>query len=63
MGSRIDEVGSLEITSYDWIDGNIVITKVKVLDKQGKYIKFAKLKEVEPYLSLYNVNFKNKKND
>ena len=36
---------------------------VKVLDQQGEYIKFAKLKEVEPYLSLYTVNFKNKKND
>ena len=60
MGSRIDEVGSLEITSYDWIDGNIVITKVKVLDKQGKYIKFAKLDQVLPYLSRYPVVFKSK---
>ena len=60
MGSRIDEVGSLEITSYDWIDGNIVITKVKVLDKQGKYIKFPKLDQVLPYLSRYPVVFKSK---
>lgn len=61
------KVGSLEVTRYDYelIDGEpkIVISMVKVLDEQGKYIKFAKLKEVEPYLSLYNVKFKNKKND
>ena len=61
------KIGSLEITRYNYelIDGEpkIVISMVKVLDEQGEYIKFAKLKEVEPYLSLYTVNFKNKKND
>jgi|TARA_R110002012_G_scaffold269675_1_gene453829 hypothetical protein len=61
------KIGSLEITRYNYelIDGEpkIVISMVKVLDQQGEYIKFAKLKEVEPYLSLYTVNFKNKKND
>jgi|TARA_R100001443_G_scaffold115467_2_gene133294 hypothetical protein len=61
------KVGSLEITRYNYelIDGEpkIVISMVKVLDQEGKYIKFAKLKDVEPYLSLYTVNFKNKKND
>tara|TARA_Y100001973_G_C4915738_1_gene194032 strand:- start:30 stop:221 length:192 start_codon:yes stop_codon:yes gene_type:complete len=61
------KVGSLEITRYNYelIDGEpkIVISMVKVLDQEGEYIKFAKLKEVEPYLSLYTVNFKNKKND
>jgi len=31
---------------------------VKVLDENGKYIKFAKLKEVSPYLSKYPVSFK-----
>jgi len=61
------KVGSLEITRYNYelIDGEpkIVISMVKVLDQEGGYIKFAKLKDVEPYLSLYTVNFKNKKND
>ena len=61
------KVGSLEITRYNYelIDGEpkIVISMVKVLDQEGEYIKFAKLKDVEPYLSLYTVNFKNKKND
>jgi hypothetical protein len=34
---------------------------VKVLDEEGEYIKFAKLKEVEPYLADYPVSFKVKK--
>jgi len=33
---------------------------VKVLDKNGKYVKFAKLKDVEPYLYKYPVTFKSK---
>jgi hypothetical protein len=48
------KIGSLEITKYDfeYVDGEpkIVISMVKVLDENGKYIKFAKLKEVIPYL-------------
>jgi hypothetical protein len=57
-------VGSFEITKYDFelVDGDpkIVISMVKVLDKNGKYIKFAKLKDVERYLSNYPVTFKSK---
>lgn len=56
------ELGSFEITTYyvKNIDGNkIVIEKVKALDKEGKYIKFAKLDMVLPYLSQYPVKFKN----
>ena len=57
-------VGSFEITKYDFelVDGNpkIVISMIKVLDKNGKYIKFAKLKDVEKYLSKYPVTFKSK---
>ena len=56
------KIGSLEITRYDfeYVDGEpkIVISMVKVLDENGKYIKFAKLKEVSPYLSKYPVSFK-----
>ena len=56
------EVGSLEITryGYDEVDGDpkIIISMVKVLDTEGEYIKFAKLKEVESYLSMYPVVFK-----
>ena len=58
------KIGSLEITRYDFeiIDGDpkIVISMVKVLDEKGKYLKFAKLKEVEPYLSKYPITFKSK---
>lgn len=56
------KIGSFEITRYKFelIEGEpkIVISMVKVLDTEGKYIKFAKLKEVEPYLSSYPVKFK-----
>ena len=31
---------------------------IKVLDTEGKYIKFAKLKEVEPFLSEFQIKFK-----
>ena len=55
-------IGSFEITRYKFelIEGEpkIIISMVKVLDTDGKYIKFAKLKEVEPYLSSYPVTFK-----
>jgi hypothetical protein len=56
------EIGSLEVTRYKYeeIDGDpkIIISMVKVLDTEGKYIKFAKLREVEHYLSMYPVVFK-----
>ena len=56
------EIGSLEITKYSYEvvedEPKIVISMVKVLDTEGKYIKFAKLKEVEPFLSKYPVTFK-----
>ena len=59
---KIEDIGSFQITKYnfEFVDGNpkIVISMVKVLDKNGKYIKFAKLKEVEPYLSKFHVTFK-----
>jgi hypothetical protein len=56
------EIGSLEITRYkfEYINGEpkIIIEMVKVLDKNGKYIKFAKLEKVIEYLSKYPVKFK-----
>lgn len=60
----MNNVGSLEITRYsvEFIDGQpkIIISMVKVLDTEGKYVKFAKLQNVEPYLSKYPVSFKEK---
>lgn len=56
------EVGSLEVVRYklDYIDGypKIIIEQVKVLDKNGAYIKFAKLEGVIDYLSKYPITFK-----
>ncbi len=53
---------SLEIVKYEFmqINGNpkVVISMVKVLDEENKYIKFAKLKEVLPYLAEFPVKFK-----
>jgi len=57
----MEKVGKFEITKYSFEmiehEPKIVISMVKVLDTDGKYIKFAKLKEVEPYLSMYPVSF------
>ena len=54
-------VGSLEVVKYDHqeIDGDpkIVISMIKVLDNKGEYIKFAKLKNILPYLSDLNIKF------
>ena len=52
---------SLEIVRYDYNGQDIVIKMIKVLDEKGDYIKFAKLKDVMPYLSKYPIKFKNKK--
>ena len=57
------KIGSLEVIKYDFelVNGNpkIVISMIKVLDEDGKYIKFAKLEEVLNYLSKYPITFKN----
>lgn len=56
------EVGSLEVIKYkvQMINGEpkIIISMVKVLDKNGNYIKFAKLKGVYPFLSQFPISFK-----
>lgn len=48
----MNNVGSFEIVQYDFqlVNGQpkIVISMVKVLDTDGNYIKFAKLREVLP---------------
>ena len=50
----------LEVVRYEYDGKDIIIKMIKVLDKDGNYIKFAKLKDVMPYLSKYKVTFKNK---
>ena len=54
---------SLEIVRYDYDGQDIIIKQIKVLDEKGDYIKFAKLKNVIPYLSKYPVKFKTKNNE
>lgn len=60
----MQKVGSLEIVKYEFEmvrgEPKIVISMVKVLDTEGNYIKFAKLKEVEPYLAKFPIKFKEK---
>jgi len=55
-------VGSFEIVRYkfSFIEGEpkIIIEMVKVLDTNGKYIKFASLKDVIEFLPLYPIKFK-----
>jgi len=56
------KVGSLEVVKYKFDTINeeprIIIEMIKVLDTDGKYIKFAKLKNVVDYLSKYPIKFK-----
>lgn len=54
----------IEITRYDWelVDGQpkIVIHQVKLMEDDGTYIKFAKLKDIERELANHPVSFKPK---
>lgn len=62
---QLEQIGSLEIVKYDFqqINGEpkIVISMIKVLDQNGDYVKFAKLKDVEAYLAKFPIRFKEKK--
>ena len=64
MGTDNRKVGSLEVIGYSFEmiedEPKIVISMVKALDTDGKYIKFAKLKGVEPYLHMYPISFAKK---
>lgn len=56
------EIGSIEIVRYRYglflNEPKIIIEMVKLLDKEGKYIKFAPMSEVIDLLSKYPVKFK-----
>lgn len=58
----LEDIGSLEVVKYKFEIVNrepkIVISMIKVLDKEGKYIKFAKMSEIETYLHQFKVTFK-----
>jgi hypothetical protein len=50
---------SLEVTEYEYVEGHgIVIKQVKLLDASGNYIRFAKLKELTPYLHKFPIKFR-----
>lgn len=56
------EIGSIEIVKYYYAmfqsEPKIIIQMVKLLDKDGKYIKFAPMAEAIDLLSKYPVKFK-----
>jgi archaellum component FlaF (FlaF/FlaG flagellin family) len=56
---RNHQTHTLEVTTYR-INGKgcIEIDKIKVLDSNGKYVKFAKLKEVIKHLPNFHVVWK-----
>ena len=58
------QVGSFEVVTYsvEFINDKpkIVISMIKALDTNGKYIKFIGMKDAEPYLSKYPVTFKSR---
>jgi hypothetical protein len=59
MDLDVPKPASFEITRYEHVDGvGIVINQIKVLDKNGNYIKFAKLDQVTPYLHKFPCKFK-----
>lgn len=55
---KLPPPASFEVSEYEYVeDVGVVIKKVKVLDSSGNYIKFAKLKEVTPYLHKFPIKF------
>ena len=53
-----NDIDHFVINIYEYTGDGIKINQIKAVDKKGKYIKFVKLKEVMPYLSKYNVKFR-----
>lgn len=47
----------LSVEDYKYENGAIVINRIKLLDSNGNLIRFAKLKEVTPFLCKYPVIF------
>lgn len=57
------EQNILEICDYEYKDGAIVIKKIKVLDSDLNFIRFADLEKVTKYLSKYYCNFNDRATD
>ena len=62
MNQQNKKPASLQIVrySFEFIDGKpkIIIHQIKVLDENGKYIKFASNEKVFKYLKDFPVTFK-----
>lgn len=50
----------LNISDYELINNQIVIKKIELLDKDGKFVRFVDIKKVLPYLSKYYTIFGNR---
>ena len=53
----------LEICDYEYKDGVILIKKIKVLDSELNFVRFANLEKVTKYLSKYYCNFNDRTTD
>ena len=57
---EVPEQYILRISEYELINNEIVIKKIQVLDKDGKFVRFVDIKKVLPYLSKYYTVFGNR---
>ena len=51
---------NLVISDYRYVDGQIVINKIDVVDNENNFIREANLEKVLPYLSVSNIKFNGK---
>jgi len=57
---EVPEQYILKISEYELINNEILIKKIQVLDKDGKFVRFVDIKKVLPYLSKYYTVFGNR---
>lgn len=51
---------NLAISDYRYIDGQIVINKIDVVDNKNNFVREANLEKVLHYLSISNIKFNGK---
>jgi hypothetical protein len=51
------EVVTLQVSDYTYDETGIKIKQVKVLDSNGKFIKFADIKSLGPHIHKYYITF------
>lgn len=52
-----------EIVDYELVNNEIVIKKVKALDRKGNFIRFAKLDKLVDVIHKYPIKFKSEDDD